>query len=230
MARKYEYAPGRYAWNLEACEEEVLIAAYDEVRGFIPPDQTWKIDFENRFFDQGNGVAVEFLDSINAVRRRRSLDEIVIRETDVYDYARWPDKLSRSNQRRRIREELNSATEDVRQRLVEVAKAEAENLPRPQMTYDEYKAWRQQQRTESNLSFEEITRRARAQQAAAEAQSPNKPTLAPELAARMLNLATPGLWGEIIPKLSAEDALEVAEKITDAELRDLLVKHSLDVS
>ena len=31
MARKYEYMPGRYAWNLEKCEEEVLIAAYDEI-------------------------------------------------------------------------------------------------------------------------------------------------------------------------------------------------------
>ena len=73
MARRYEYTPGRFAWNLEKCEEEVLIAAYDEVRRFIPPEQTWKAGFENHFFDHGDGVAVEFLDSINAVRRRRAL-------------------------------------------------------------------------------------------------------------------------------------------------------------
>ena len=35
------------------------------------------------------------------------------------------------------------------------------------------------------------------------------------------------MWGEIIPKLSAEDALEAAAKIEGADLRDALVKHSL---
>ena len=35
MARKYEYRPGHYAWNLEKCEEEMLIAAYEEVCRFI---------------------------------------------------------------------------------------------------------------------------------------------------------------------------------------------------
>jgi hypothetical protein len=42
----------------------------------------------------------------------------------------------------------------------------------------------------------------------------------------MLTLASPSIWGEIIPKLSAEGALEVAKKIA-VELRDALVKHSL---
>jgi hypothetical protein len=52
MARRYEYRPARYAWNLEKCEEEILIAAFEEICRFIPPDQTWKADFENHFFDQ----------------------------------------------------------------------------------------------------------------------------------------------------------------------------------
>jgi hypothetical protein len=46
----------------------------------------------------------------------------------------------------------------------------------------------------------------------------------------MLTLGSRNIWGEIIPKLSAEDALEVAERITDTELRDALVKHSLCAS
>jgi hypothetical protein len=35
--------------------EEVLIAGYEEIRRFIPPDQRWMVDFENHFFDHGNG-------------------------------------------------------------------------------------------------------------------------------------------------------------------------------
>ena len=44
MARKFEYMSGKYAWNLEKCEEEILIAAYDEIYQFIPPDQKWAPD------------------------------------------------------------------------------------------------------------------------------------------------------------------------------------------
>jgi hypothetical protein len=227
MARRYEYMPGHHAWNLEKCEEEILIAGYEEICRFIPPDQRWKADFENHFFDHGNGVAVEFLDSINAVRRRRGLDVIVIRETDIYDYGRSPDKLLKSNHRRRVREELKNESVHVRQRRVEHAKAEAEKLPLPHMTYDDYKARRRQQKAESVLSLEEVTKRLLAQKGTSPPQPPAKPMLPVERAAKMLTLASPNLWGEIIPKLSAEDALEVAERITGGELRDALVKHSL---
>ena len=73
MARKYEYKLGHYAWNLEKCEEEIVIAAYEEVRGFIPADQKWKIHFEIKFFDQGNGISYEEVEAINAVRRRSGI-------------------------------------------------------------------------------------------------------------------------------------------------------------
>ena len=226
MARKFEYATGHYAWNLETCEEEILIAAYGEICQFISDDQTWKAEFENHFFDHGNGLAVGHLDSINAVRRRRVLDIIVIRETDIYDYARSRDKLLKSNQRRRIREELKAASVHVRQHRIEAAMAEEQRLPPPHMTYDVYKARRQQLQKTSTLSFEEVTKRMRAHQAASAVQSQTK-TLSPDLAAKMLPLASPNIWDEIIRKLSAGDALEVAEKITDSQLRDALVKHSL---
>jgi hypothetical protein len=230
MGRKYEYMIGRYAWNLEKCEEEILIAAYDEICRVIPPSQTWKADFENHFFDHGNGVSVEFLDSINAVRRRRGLGVIVIRETDIYDYGRSTDKLFKSNHRRRVQDELKNASADMRLRRVELATAEAERLRPPHMTYEEYKTQRQQHKAESVLSFEEVTKRVLARQLANTAQTPAKPTLPPERVARMLTLASPNIWPEIIPKLSPDDALEVAERITDPELRDALVKHSLDAS
>jgi hypothetical protein len=226
MARRYEYMPGRHAWNLEKCEEEILIAGYEEICRFIPPDQRWKADFENHFFDHGNCVAVEFIDALNAVRRRRGLD-VIVRETDIYDYGRSPDKLLKSNHRRRVREELKNESAHVRQHRVELAKAEAEKLPPPHMTYDDYKARQHKQRAESALSLEEVTKRLLAQKAASPPQPLAKTTLTLERATKMLNLASRNLWDEIIPKLSAEDALEVAEKITDVELRDALVKHSL---
>lgn len=46
----------------------------------------------------------------------------------------------------------------------------------------------------------------------------------------MLAVASPVLRSEIILKLAADDALSVAEKIDDPELRDALVKHSLDAA
>ena len=106
---------------------------------------------------------------------------------------------------------------------MEIAKAEAESLPPPHRTYEEYKAWQQQLQKASVLSREEVTRRVLAQKAT----SPSQP-MTTERATKMLTLASRNLWGEIIPKLSAEGALEVAEKVADVELRDALVKHSLD--
>jgi hypothetical protein len=221
MARMFEGCPGRYAWNLEKCEEEILIAGYDEILRFIPADQTWKAEFEYHFFDRGNGLAFESLDAINGVRRRRGLAEIVIRESMIYDYARSTDRLLKAHQRREVREDLKSASADVRRHRLGQSKAESERLPPPRTTFEEWKE-RQQDDAKSGLTYQEIANRL-----AGAFPLPNRPTLQPDLAARMLTLASPSIWGEIIPKLSAEGALEVAEKIADVELRDALVKHSL---
>src|ERR1700686_287569 len=109
MARKYEYSPGRYAWNPEKCEEVVLIAGYEEVARFVRPDETWTAEFEHHFFDHGNGIAVEYLDHINAVRKRRGLAPIMLKETDIYDYARSYDKQLKATHRQRLRDELRGA-------------------------------------------------------------------------------------------------------------------------
>ena len=227
MAQKFEI-PGGYAWNPEQCEEEILIAGYYEIYRNIPHVQTWKYDFETHFFELGDGIAAASVDSINAVRRRCGLDAIVIRETDVYDYGRSCDRRVKADHRRRIREELKDASADERQRRIEGAKAEEQRLPLPRTTLEEYKV-RKQQQARSDLTPREINKRAIVQQAASAAPAPTKPKLSlAECAAKMLTLTTnPSIRGEIIPNLSAEDALEVAEKIEDTELRDALVKHSL---
>jgi hypothetical protein len=229
MARMFECCPSRYAWNLEKCEEEILIAGYDEILRFVSADQTWKAEFEYHFFDRGNGLAFESLDAINGVRRRRGLDEIVIRETMIYDYARSTDRPLRAHHRRELREDLKSASADVRHHRLGHAKAESERLPLPRTTFEEWKE-RQQDDARSGLTYQEIANRLAVQKSVRAFPPPSRPTLQPDLAARMLTLASPSIWGEIIPKLSAEGALEVAEKIADVELRDALVKQSLSAA
>jgi hypothetical protein len=232
MARKFEigYDPGRYAWALEQCEEELLIVAYDEICRFIPADQTWKHSFENHFFDFGDPVTAVSVDLINVVRKRRGLAPIVLRETNVSDYGRSRDKSSKSNRRHKVREELKDETPSERCHRLERAKAEEQRLAPPHSTYEEYKVSRGQNETRSKLSAAEIRKRLLAEQAAKAAESTMKSTLPPGQAAKMLAIASQNLRGEIIKKLSRDDALEVAEKIEDAELRDALVKHSLEAA
>jgi hypothetical protein len=152
----------------------------------------------------------------------------VVRETDVYDYGRSQDRRFKADHRRRIREELKDASADERQRRIEGAKAEEQRLPPPRTTFEEYKV-RKQLQARSGLTPKELSKRAIVQQAASTASpAPTKPKIAPDRAVKLLTLATdPSLRGEIIQNLSADDALEVAEKIENTELRDALVRHSL---
>ena len=229
MARKYQIKPDRYCWALEQSEEEILIAAYEEIRGFIPPDQTWRHEFEMHFFEMGDGILFTFLDLINGVRKRRVLDTVEFQETYASDYVCSCDKQHKSKNRNRIRDELTNASVDVLQRRIEHAKAESERLPPPRTTFDEFKAGHLQAKPGPELSFTEINNRARVFKMANVSEPPAKQTLSPDRATRMLKLASENMWREIISKLSAEDALEVAENITEnAELRDALVKHSLE--
>jgi hypothetical protein len=228
MARKYAYVRGRYAWNLEICEEEILIAGYDEIRSFIAPDQTpWRVEFESRFFDIGEGIAQLYIDAINTVRKRHSLNPIAIRETEAGDYCRTNDKVQKAINRRRIREELREMTDDDRRSRIQLAESEIARLPEPHHTFEEYDAWRQQLKNDERLSHEEVSRRkaAREEKKATEAIR----TLPPNLANRMLSLASEAIWPDIIAKLSAEDALEVAAEIDNSKLKDALVKHALSM-
>ena len=220
MGRIFECSPGRHAWNLEKCEEELLIAAYDEIMRFIPANQVWKAEFEYYFFERGNGLAFDSLSFMNSVRRRHSLDAIVIRETIIYDYARTTARLLKARHRQKVREELNSASADVRRDRLEQAKAESEKLRPPRTTYEEWKH-EQRQNTRSGLTSQEVANRLVVEKSVLQ-----EPTLQPDLAVKMLTLASPSIWDEILPKLSAAGALEAAEKIDNVELRDALIKYS----
>ncbi|HVC59478.1 MAG TPA: hypothetical protein VND19_03805 [Acetobacteraceae bacterium] len=226
MARKWEITSGQFAWNFEECEELVLIAGYEEIKPYIPPDQAWFVEFENHFYQHGNGVAFRFIDEVNAVRRRQVLEKLEFRETDVYDYGRSTNKLMKSERRQRVREEVATASVDVRLRMVAHAAAEMTRLPQPHIPYEQYKANKRRYADESDLSREEVGRRVRAHQQSAAPVA--RLQLSPDKAVKMLMFARdPGLRSEIIDRLSGDDALAAAEQIEDADLRDALVRRSL---
>jgi hypothetical protein len=227
VARRYEFIPGQFAWSFEKCEEEILIGAYDDVSKYVSPEQSWKLRFENHFFDHGNGIAVDLIDHINSARRRRILPPVEIRETDVFVYGRMRDKLFKSTHRLRVWDELRKLSIEARDRRIEFAKEEERRLPAPHFTYEKFKRRRQQHRVENRLTPVEIAKREHVLQAAQAARAGGSGKLTVERATRLLTLASPNMWAEIIRRLSSEDALDVAEKITDAKLRDALVGRSL---
>jgi hypothetical protein len=59
MAHEYPYRTGRYAWNLEKCEEEKFIADYVETLPLSPSGRIWQAGLEDRFFERGEGLACE---------------------------------------------------------------------------------------------------------------------------------------------------------------------------
>lgn len=152
---------------------------------------------------------------------------ITFKETDLDDSGRYPDKLQRSERRRRVRQELEQATASAQQKIVEAALAEMERLLPPHLTFEEYKARNDQWSEQSRLSREEVVKRSRAVQEAQQAQS----VTMRDRTLRMLRLATdPDLQAKIISRVSSEDALNLAEQIEDARLRDMLVLRSLEAA
>jgi hypothetical protein len=231
MARKWEISEGVFAWNMEESEELYLIAGYEEIKRYITPQAQWAKDFEQHFYHHGNGIAFAFIDQINAERRRRFLPTLEFTETDVLEYGRSTNKLMKSERRRQVREEINSVSLDIRQRLVNGALAKMQILQPPHLQYDEFKARKRRYFDDSLLSRAEASRRVQATQIVAAPQNPPEPqtpNLPIEKALLMLKYATNAeLRLDIISKLSADDALEAVERIEDDEVRDALIRHSL---
>jgi hypothetical protein len=227
MARLYEIPGGDHAWNPVKCEETALLIAYQQILPFIPAGETWRYEFEKFTFDDGYGIADRFIELINTHRRRHGLSPVVFQETDVDDYARDIDRSRRVEHRRILRDEIRAMSEDARQRAFDAALAEAALLPPPHRNWEEYKARRDQYDDENQRSREAAAVRLLAnekqRQDAAKAETRRLRVL------RMLKLANAALQDEIIAGLSADDALELAEQIDDAdELRNALVRRAFN--
>jgi hypothetical protein len=108
MARKYEIAPGRYAWGFAWAEEQVLIFAYCDIYTRISSgERGFQYDFEDNFFTRGNGMSFDHLTTLNAIRRRYQLPALFFEETDIDEYGKDPyNKPERAERRCNFRTEL----------------------------------------------------------------------------------------------------------------------------
>ena len=229
MARKYEVRPNDYAWNCERCEETVLIARFEEIAKFIEPSAVWRPEFESCFYNNGYGVRQAYIDDINAVRKRRRLAPIMFTETDIMDYGRSLDRQAKAEQRRHARDELTAKTAEQRNKLVDLACAEAAKLPPPHRTYEQFKADREQRQLENAKSLEDARKRTTTLNGINIAAFTKPRELAPEVALKMLSLASdPALRDEILARLEPATALTAAESTEDPELRNVLVRRALE--
>jgi len=226
MARKFETRPGKYAWNPERCEEILIIAAYNEITGFLTPQERWlERDFEYHFYQTGAGIGLHLLTGINKVRKRRNLQPIVLRERACSDYARMNHGRGRGRLRQAHRDELDEAGAEGCATIVANARLEADRLPEPHFYVDEYKVRREIIESSNRASRDEVVRRL----AATTAQQ--QKAIAVDRLARvkaMLSLASDAeLRREIVAALPPDEALELAGSVDNAEIRDVLIRHSL---
>jgi hypothetical protein len=233
MARKYAFGTNRFAWNLNRCEEILIITAYNEIARFVPPDLEWLHEFEHIFYDAGKGIGFHLLAAINEVRKRKRLKPLVLRETDIGPNERRLDSTLRAKERRRLRDELATLSPPKRAEAVEEATEQAASLPPPHFTWDQYRArqdWIDDDR--HTLTQEEISRRLNAVASTAAAAPPVKPAreAADARFIKMLTLASdPALHEEIISALEPDAALDLAERVEDPALRNALVRRSISL-
>lgn len=229
MARKYETGPKAYAWGMEECEEQVLIARFTQISRYIAPGLLWPDDFQRRFYAFGQGVAFRHIDHINAECRRLGKSELEYQETAVYDYGRNADRQIKAEKRRKLQEHFIGLDTAGQVKWEQQALAEMQRLPPTLMTYDEFATQRQAS------AQSQTPREAGRRQAALAASVNGTAKAAPDgqtvaLTIRRLKLTkNPETVGLIVAALSPDQALAVAEtaEIDDHDLLDALVRRSL---
>jgi hypothetical protein len=234
MARIYELKPGvgsgGRGWAADECEEKWLIAEYAEIRGRIPAT-TWKSDFEMHFYELGSGISHYSLKMINTHLRRIGREPVVLVETNIGDYARNPDKVTKAKIRCALRDRYLTLGAADKIRWQESARDAASALDPPHRTFDELSATKRETNGNMGLSETEMEHRTKALKAttlaAEEAQTRDR--LARVL--RQLKLAKrPELVAKAIETLNPDEALDLAEQIEDQDMRDMLVERSLEAA
>ena len=144
MGRKFEVGAGRQflVWNLEQCEEVVLIDAWMKVLPRIPKTETWTLDFEYRMFERGDHISERHIDSVNRHLCRIGLDKVEFKETNPSDYIRHFDKNRAAKCRRDILDHLKSISPEERVNHVAMSKRTMSFLEPAHHTWEEYKAWK----------------------------------------------------------------------------------------
>jgi hypothetical protein len=216
----------RIAYNMERCEEVVLIDAYLKIVSRMALTDNLRVEFDYYFFDKGSGIAADTIDGLNVHLKRIGQPVLEFPETVVFDYGRNPDKVWKASQRAAIRQELESIEPAYRQKMVDHARAEAQRLTPPHRTWEEYREDIERQEEEARLSREAAGREAARQRLLQPAAKPK--TLPPETAAALL-LATDDeeLQDDIITRVQAEQLLVLIDKISDQALKNKVVRRAL---
>lgn len=216
MARKLELIPGKFQWGTEKCEDVVLIDGYLRAKPYFVPELThFSVDFETNYFANGWPVGWHHMDQVNAVLRRKNLETVEFRETQIWDYGktRGPDRAAA---RRALLAQIEQMGNKERAEFVTKAREQMDCLPEPSVSHEEYKA-----------------------QKAAEAQRPVPPlrrlvapaaksALSVNEAAKLLNATqNPDLLNRVVAKVDDSELLKLIEMIESPVVRDLLIEARL---
>jgi hypothetical protein len=216
------------AWNLEQCEELVLIAGYEEIRPFLStPEQRWAADFEQHYFVTGDAILARTIDEqINPVRRRKELPLLEFQQTDVSEYSRTNNKKLRAERRCETRQGFVDASSASRIAMVNHARAEMQGLLPPHRTLEQYEMF--QRDSEPAMNTVEVVNRVGALRKTRTPHHPSPATLDFAMAKRLLAITkNPDQRSAIVGAMSGDDALSAAEETDDEALRELLIGRAL---
>jgi hypothetical protein len=145
MARLFEDHNGYRYWNPDRCEEIIFIAAFDDVKRYVPPgpqERFWVDKTELHFFERGAAIADVGIAELNKVLKRKGAPPVIFVETDLSHYGRVEDRSTRAQRRQELRDEFEAMTPAQRENAVAAARREQATLPPPHHTHEEWKAHR----------------------------------------------------------------------------------------
>jgi hypothetical protein len=227
MARKYEYQPNRFGLAMEACEERVIIALFTDVEGRAV-GQEWTHQFRHFFYNSGVGVAITYINAINAVRRRGGRDEVHFAETIPGDYCMMNDRTIKAKLRQTWVTEYRGL--DTADRVLWYHKAldETAALPPSFAPSLEERIADRAQFNGNVLSAREIAMRA-----AAVTRQKLKPMLDAKAKAiqqlgLLVQLGNDDLMARAVSMLNPDLALEISHQFDDPKLQTMLVARSFE--
>lgn len=234
MARKFTYGVRQHVgFAMEQCEEKLLIAYFAEITSRVRAGAIWRDDFNERFYDKGEGVSMINLGHINSERKRLALPLLEIIETHVYDYARSPDRVWKADCRRHLRDEYLNLNVNGKATWVTTALNDVILLPPPHFTHEELTLRHDITKPLGTLSLREQVKRQTALNGT-EVKHHEPVISSPsevDRAIKLLLLAIkPKTASKLIAKLAPDHALAVVEsgQIENETLIDLLVSRSMD--
>ena len=79
MASAFKISPTMTGYNLDRCEEIILVAAFLVVKDNLPRAEPWMTEFEAIFFNSDKGVSEGVIDNINSALKRIKRSSLTIK-------------------------------------------------------------------------------------------------------------------------------------------------------